>query len=120
MKHSYSNDDFLKRKSDAVSEDLSKSDQEPARVNKYDIGSQFEEFLQRRENGRFNQPSNECKCANCMNYHNYIALQNINQHKNKQCNNDFLISSDKPNFQHGDIMCRNLNKYNTPASPHTI
>lgn len=54
MKHSHSNDDFLKRKSEMISEDLSKSNQEPGRVNKYDIGSQFEEFLQRRENGRVN------------------------------------------------------------------
>jgi len=57
MKHSHSNDDFFKPKSDMISEDLSKSNQEPGRINKYDIGLQFEEFLQRRENGKFNQCS---------------------------------------------------------------
>lgn len=125
MKHSYSNDDFLNKKSSSCSGDISNTNHELRNLNKYDIGSQFEEFLQKRNAKPGSQCMNNCRCSSCINFENLMHLDRMrhmnydreNIHQNQH--NNFFMANNKSGFCMDQVMNNNLNKYNTPASPYT-
>ena len=125
MKHSHSNDDFLKQWTNLFSDDFSKSHQDSKQTNKFDIGSQFEEFLQKRIEKPNNQCSAGCKCNSCLNFNHLMNLDRLNQytHHNdllrQNYMSDFYNSHNRSSSCIDNLLAKNLAKYNSPSSPYS-
>ena len=117
MKHSQSTDDFFKKVTN-----FANSQKPPHDANKIDIGSQFEEFLQRRNEKPNDQCENPLNVNNC-NYDPLLQFDKARQYQydpmKANYGNEFCMSQSRSGMHHENILSNNLQKYNSPSSPYS-